>query len=130
MAEFVIRGGEVVDPSGRRTADVRVRDGFVVEVGDALDGPEVLDATGAIVTPGFVDLHTHLREPGDEDAETIATGSRAAALGGYTAGVAMPNTPPPLDDPTIVRAVLAIGDRKSTRLNSSHVALSRMPSSA
>ena len=109
MAEFVIRGGEVVDPSGRRTADVRVRDGFVVEVGDALDGPEVLDATGAIVTPGFVDLHTHLREPGDEDAETIATGSRAAALGGYTAVVAMPNTRPPLDDPTIVRAVLAIG---------------------
>ena len=134
MSEFVIRGGEVVDPSGRRAADVLVRDGAVVEVGVGLEAAEVLDATGAIVTPGFVDLHTHLREPGDEDAETIETGSRAAACGGYTAVVAMPNTRPPLDDPTILRAVLAIGadalcevgssgcirDRKSTRLNSSH----------
>jgi len=109
LSEYVIRGGEVIDASGRRAADVLVRDGSVVEVGTALDAPEVLDAVGAIVTPGFVDLHTHLREPGDEDAETIETGSRAAALGGYTAVVAMPNTRPPLDDPTVVRAVLAIG---------------------
>lgn len=109
MSEFVIRGGEVVDASGRRTADVLVRDGVVAEVGAGLEAADVLDAAGAIVTPGFVDLHTHLREPGDEDAETIETGSRAAALGGYTAVVAMPNTRPPLDDPTVVRAVLAIG---------------------
>lgn len=109
MSEFVIRGGEVVDPTGRRRADVLVRDGRVVDVGEGLDATTQLDASGAIVTPGFVDLHTHLREPGDEDAETIATGSRAAALGGYTAVVAMPNTRPPLDDPIVVRAVQAIG---------------------
>ena len=87
-------------------ADVRVRDGMVVEVGEGLRGASVLDAGGCVVAPGLVDLHVHLREPGDEEAETIETGSRAAALGGFTAVVAMPNTSPPLDDASVVRAVL------------------------
>jgi dihydroorotase len=69
----------------------------------------VLDAAGCVVAPGLVDLHTHLREPGGEDAETIETGARAAALGGYTAVVAMPNTEPPLDDVAVVGSVLAAG---------------------
>jgi dihydroorotase len=107
----MVRGGRVVDASGERVADVRVRDGIVVEVGENLEGgdsPE-LDASGCVVAPGLVDLHVHLREPGDEEAETIDTGARAAALGGFTAVVAMPNTQPPLDDAAVVAAVLARG---------------------
>jgi dihydroorotase len=109
--ELVVKGGRVVDASGERTADVLVRGGRVAEVGDHLDADDVLDATGCVVTPGFVDLHVHLREPGGEDAETIETGARAAALGGFTAVVAMPNTEPPLDDPAVVASVLAGGER-------------------
>ncbi|HEU5301469.1 MAG TPA: dihydroorotase [Acidimicrobiia bacterium] len=107
--ELVLRGGRVIDASGERMADVRVADGRVVEVGAALTGDRVLDAEGCIVAPGLVDLHVHLREPGGEDAETIETGARAAALGGFTAVVAMPNTEPPQDDPAVVAAVLAAG---------------------
>jgi dihydroorotase len=110
-AEFVVRGGRVVDASGERVADVLVRGGHVVEVGPGLDADDVLDAGGCVVAPGFVDLHVHLREPGGEEAETIETGARAAALGGFTAVVAMPNTEPPLDDPTVVASVLAGGAR-------------------
>jgi len=108
-AALVIRGGRVVDATGERRADVLVRDGVVAEVGDRLDGGRVLDAAGCIVAPGLVDLHAHLREPGDEESETIDTGARAAALGGFTAVVAMPNTQPPLDDAAVVASVLAVG---------------------
>ena len=107
----MVRGGRVVDASGERVADVLVRGGHVVEVGPGLDADDVLDAGGCVVAPGFVDLHVHLREPGGEEAETIETGARAAALGGFTAVVAMPNTEPPLDDPTVVASVLAAGAR-------------------
>ncbi|MFO7590444.1 MAG: dihydroorotase [Acidimicrobiia bacterium] len=107
--ELVLRGGRVVDATGERTADVRVVDGRVVEVGAGLTGDRVLDAEGCIIAPGLVDLHVHLREPGGEEAETIETGARAAALGGFTAVVAMPNTEPPQDDPAVVAAVLAAG---------------------
>src|SRR5260370_18340762 len=96
----LVKGGTVIDAEGSGRADVGVRDGVVAEVGDKLTAPAgatVLDADGAIVSPGFVDLHTHLREPGGEDAETIETGARAGALGGYTALVARPNTNPPID---------------------------------
>jgi dihydroorotase len=112
MAEMLVRGGTVVDASGRRRADVRVDSGVVVEVGPALEaGPSsvVLDATGCVVSPGLVDLHTHLRQPGFEDAETIETGSRAGAVGGFTALVAMPNTEPAIDCAAVVREVLALG---------------------
>ena len=105
----MIKGGRVVDATGDRVADVLVQGGVVAAVGRRVDGAPVLDAGGCIVAPGLVDLHVHLREPGDEDAETIETGARAAALGGFTAVVAMPNTKPPLDDAAVVASVLAAG---------------------
>jgi dihydroorotase len=107
--EFVIRGGRVVDETGDRVADVLVQGGVVAGVGRRVEGAPVLDAAGCLVVPGLVDLHAHLREPGDEEAETIETGARAAALGGFTAVVAMPNTEPPLDDAAVVASVLASG---------------------
>jgi len=109
----VLRGGRVVDATGTRDADVVVEAGRVREVGTGLRGDRELDASGCIVSPGLVDLHVHLREPGNEDAETIETGARAAALGGFTAVVAMPNTVPPHDDPAVVASVLAEGTRSS-----------------
>ena len=108
---FLIRGGTVIDPTGERSADVLVRDGVVAAVGERLgDSPDaggatVIDAAGCVVSPGFVDLHTHLREPGKEEAETIETGSRAAAKGGYTCVVAMPNTDPTQDCVSVVEFV-------------------------
>ena len=108
MSELLITGGTVIDPAGERRADVRVVDGAIAEVGtdlEAGDGMQVLDATGCVVSPGFVDLHTHLREPGREEAETIETGSRAAAKGGFTCVVAMPNTDPTQDCVSVVEFV-------------------------
>jgi dihydroorotase len=77
--------------------DVLVRDGVIAEIGGGLSADETLDADGLVLLPGFVDLHTHLREPGGEESETIATGSAAAALGGFTAVFAMANTDPVVD---------------------------------
>ena len=111
--ELLIRGGTVIDRTGERRADVRVVDGTVVEVGKGLSasaGATELDAGGCAVTPGLVDLHTHLREPGREEAETVESGTRAAALGGFTAVVAMPNTDPPLDSAESVRNVFALAE--------------------
>jgi dihydroorotase len=110
LSEVLITGGRVVDATGERVADVLVRDGKVADVGpDLASTGDVLDASGCVVSPGFVDLHVHLREPGDEEAETIETGTRAAARGGFTAVVAMPNTRPALDDAAVVSSVLALG---------------------
>ena len=111
MSRVVITGGTVVDQSGSRARDVAIEDGRIVEVGTGLSGDRVLDATGCIVSPGFVDLHVHLREPGKEEAETIETGSRAAALGGFTAVVAMPNTDPAQDSVAVVEFVRQQGRR-------------------
>jgi len=102
---IVIRGATVVNPDAVFEADVRVVDALIDAVGDALEGDIVLDGKGCYVSSGFVDLHTHLREPGKEEAETIESGSRAAALGGYTAVVAMPNTDPAQDNVATVRFV-------------------------
>jgi dihydroorotase len=111
MAEhdLVLRGGTVVDAHGTRRADVAVRDGVIVAVGDGLTGDRELDASGCVVGPGLVDLHAHLREPGKEEAETVETGSRAAVRGGFTAVVAMPNTTPAIDSAGVVREVQALG---------------------
>jgi dihydroorotase len=109
----VIRGGAVVDATGRRQADVLIQDGVVASVGSKISavpaGTVVLDASGCMVGPGLVDLHAHLRQPGREEAETVETGGRAAALGGYTAVVAMPNTEPAIDNAAVVREVLDLG---------------------
>ena len=101
----------MLDSTGSRRADVLVADGVVAAVGASLaaGGAEVLDAEGCVVAPGLVDLHAHLREPGGEEAETVETGARAAALGGYTAVVAMPNTEPAVDSAAVVRHVLGLG---------------------
>ena len=109
MAELVIKGATVVDQRGTRRADVAVADGRIVGVGPDLDGGEILDAGGCVLAPGLVDLHAHLRQPGHEEAETVETGSRAAALGGYTAVVAMPNTTPAIDSAAMVHEVLDLG---------------------
>jgi len=116
VASVVIRNGTLVDATGRRPGDVAIAGDQILAVGDldaVLTGPEtaVLDAAGCLVSPGFVDLHTHLREPGREEAETIETGSRAAALGGFTAVVAMPNTDPAADAVEVVEFVAAQGRR-------------------
>lgn len=113
MKAVLLRGGRVIDETGERDADVLVRDGVIAEVGPHLDAPDaqILDAQDAVVAPGLVDIQVHFREPGREDSETIDSGSRAAALGGFTAVVAMPNTTPPLDDAKVVAAVLDQGRR-------------------
>lgn len=111
---ILITGARVIDPNGERRVDVRVADGTVREVGASLAdaaGDHVIDASGCVLSPGFVDLHVHLREPGKEEAETIETGSRAAALGGFTAIVAMPNTDPTQDCIEVVQFVRRQGER-------------------
>ncbi|MEO6988469.1 MAG: dihydroorotase [Aquihabitans sp.] len=106
---LVIKGGRVVDAETDRIADVVVESGRIVAIGDDLSGDRVLDAAGCIVGPGLVDVHSHLREPGKEEAETVETGARGAALGGYTAILAMPNTTPAIDSAAVVRQVLELG---------------------
>ena len=108
----LLRGGRIIDQTGERLADVRVVDGLIAEVGPGLTASRdeiVLEAKDCVISPGFVDLHTHLREPGQEEAETIESGSRAAALGGYTAVIAMPNTNPAQDSVAVVEFVRAQG---------------------
>ncbi|HEX2196286.1 MAG TPA: dihydroorotase [Actinomycetota bacterium] len=113
MSDFLLKGGRVVDPASGRdeVADVHVSDGAIAAVGTGIDAPgaEVVDAGGKVVAPGFVDLHTHLREPGREDEETVVTASAAAAAGGYTAVCAMPNTDPVADSAAVVEQVWALG---------------------
>jgi dihydroorotase len=113
MSRIIIRGGTILDQNGQRRADVAIADGLIIAVGNEvrLDDAIELAADGCIVSPGFVDLHVHLREPGREDAETIETGSRAAALGGFTAVVAMPNTEPAHDSLATIEFVRAQAGR-------------------
>lgn len=112
----VIKGGTVISGTATtgmwsRVADVAIADGIITAVGTGLTGEDTLDASGCVVCSGFVDLHAHLREPGREDTETIESGSRAGALGGFTALVAMPNTDPPQDSVAVVEFVREQGRR-------------------
>ncbi|MHB1091232.1 MAG: dihydroorotase [Ilumatobacteraceae bacterium] len=107
----VIKGGTVISGLSQCVADVAIANGVITEVGTGLTGDDILDASGCVVCPGFVDLHTHLREPGREDTETIESGSRAGALGGFTALVAMPNTDPAQDSVSVVEFVREQGRR-------------------
>ncbi|GIH17334.1 dihydroorotase [Rugosimonospora africana] len=108
MTTYLIKGASIV---GAEPTDLLIRDGVVAAVGRdaAAPGAEVIDADGLIALPGLVDLHTHLREPGREDAETVMSGSRAAALGGYTAVCAMANTDPVADTAGVVEQVWRLG---------------------
>ncbi|MDP9241164.1 MAG: dihydroorotase [Actinomycetota bacterium] len=105
---YLIRGALV---EGGAATDLLIRDGVIAEAGRGLSagGAEVVDAAGLVALPGLVDLHTHLREPGREDAETVETGSRAAALGGFTAVHAMANTEPVADTAGVVEQVWRLG---------------------
>jgi dihydroorotase len=118
--DLLIRSAHVLDPRGDldERHDVLIRDGVVAELGapgslPAPDEGEVLDAQGAHVFPGFVDPHVHLRTPGQEYKETIETGTRAAAAGGFTAVIAMPNTAPVLDDAAVLRALTDTARREA-----------------
>jgi len=110
MTNYLIKGAR---PYGGDPADILVKNGRIAAIGDSLTstGAEVIDAAGLIALPGLVDLHTHLREPGREDAETVETGSRAAALGGFTAVHAMANTDPVADTAGVVEQVWRLGQQ-------------------
>ncbi|MCX6513747.1 MAG: dihydroorotase [Actinobacteria bacterium] len=105
------RGGNIVTNEGVVHADLVVQGGQISEIGSGLAAKEVVDISGLTVFPGFVDLHAHLREPGREDTETIETGSRAGAKGGYTAVIAMPNTNPAQDNVPTIEFVRLQGQR-------------------
>jgi dihydroorotase len=109
LAELIIRRAHVLDPSTGLdgVADVRLREGRVAEIGEGLRGTRELDADGLHLFPGFVDVHAHWRTPGREDEESIESGSGAAAAGGFTGVVIMPNTDPVVDKPAIVGGLVA-----------------------
>jgi dihydroorotase len=117
-----LRGGTVVDPSQQmnQVLDVLISEGRIAALGQNLgveDGADVIDCTGLVVSPGFIDVHCHLREPGREDVETVATGAQAAAAGGFTAVCAMPNTDPVTDNQAAVGFIV----RQSQRAASARV---------
>ena len=105
---YLIKGASLL---GEKTADILIKDGLIAEIGETLEdaSAQVVEAQGLIALPGLVDLHTHLREPGQEDAETVETGTRAAALGGYTAVFAMANSNPVADTAGVVEQVYELG---------------------
>ena len=113
MSAIVLRRGLVMGAAADEVADVRISAGRIAEVAPALPvrrGDVDVDCDGCWVGPGFVDLHTHLREPGGEHKEDVTSGTVAAAAGGFTAVVAMPNTDPPLDSGDLIRRVAGLGD--------------------
>ena len=156
-----IANGRIIDPINKRDAvgELFAKNGKIVSslTADEKEEAHRIDAQGLVVSPGFVDIHVHLRDPGQTHKESIATGTMAAAAGGVTTVVCMPNTNPSADNSGTIQLIkdtakreavvnvlttgaitigrkgeklAPIGDRKSTRLNSSHIQKSRMPSSA
>ena len=115
--DLLIQNGRVIDPSQGldQPADVLVRDGRIAAVGPNLPAPDSqrLDVSGCIIAPGFVDLHSHLREPGHEHAETIESGGRAAAAGGFTSVLAMPNTNPVNDNAALTHFIIQTAQQQS-----------------
>jgi len=106
--KYLIKNGRVIDPANKidDILDILIWDGKIEKIGKLLsDKAQLIDAKGMIVAPGLVDMHTHLREPGREDEETILTGTLAAIKGGFTSVACMPNTEPPLDNPAIIRSL-------------------------
>lgn len=116
-ARLVVKNGRVVDPARKidATLDVAIEGGVIREVAASIDAGSapVFDASGLVVAPGFIDMHVHLREPGFEHAETIETGSRAAAAGGFTSICAMPNTQPVNDNATVTNYIVARARRSA-----------------
>ena len=105
----IIKNGRVLDPANRldKVCDILIEDGKIAKVGADLSaaGAEIIDAAGKVVTPGLIDMHVHLREPGQEAKEDFVSGSRAAAAGGYTTIATMPNTKPVVDNAALVRSL-------------------------
>ncbi len=113
---ILLRGGRVIDPASGvdRPADLLLQDGKVEAIGQNLGRPDsaiVIEAAGKVVSPGLIDLHVHLREPGQEDLETVATGAMAAAAGGFSAVCAMPNTDPVTDNQAAVGFIVSQAQR-------------------
>jgi len=117
MPKLLIKNGRVIDPASGRdeAADVLIKGGLIVRVGPDLQatGAITFDAKGLVVAPGFIDMHVHLREPGFEHAETIESGAKAAAAGGFTSICAMPNTHPVNDDATVTRYIVERAQRSA-----------------
>ena len=118
MKPLLLKGGRIVDPAASLDSlrDLRLRDGVIAEIGehlDSVDDEEIFDARGAVVAPGFIDMHVHLREPGFVEKETIASGTQAAVHGGFTAVACMPNTNPALDDPVVLSDLMRTVQRQA-----------------
>ncbi|MBM3787293.1 MAG: dihydroorotase [Acidobacteria bacterium] len=115
MSRIVLKNGRVMDPASGHdgVADVLIADGKIAAIGANLEAPEAFDATGLIVAPGFIDMHVHLREPGFEHSETIETGGRAAAAGGFTSVCCMPNTNPVNDSAVVTTYIIERARRVS-----------------
>lgn len=117
MGKILIKGGELIDPEGdvREVGDLLIVDGRIERVGGRIPSSDalVLDASGLAVAPGFIDMHVHLRDPGQEHKENIATGTMAALRGGFTTLVAMANTSPPIDSPQILQQVLRVAAQRA-----------------